>query len=241
MTANNAVDGSSAGIAMCPIAVLLAPPRRNHPQKKSARSVWIRPRTVFQVHGIDAAGKAIIRRQLRRNQVLADFAKLTPGLIGLEACATSHHWARELKTLGEIVSGEDNRIAELARDCLVANISDARAFASGRDLSAWIGPVPKQHANGGKAHADSISKAGNRSLRQLLFVGAMALIRRARQLGCSRHPWLVALMERRPLKAASTGRTYGRSRHRRANVIRTLDSPEPSTRNAFRTLAAWKT
>ena len=63
------------------------------------------------------------------------------------------------------MSGEDNRIAELARDCLVANISDARAFASGRDLSAWIGPVPKQRATGGKARAGSISKAGNRSLR----------------------------------------------------------------------------
>jgi transposase len=302
-------------------------------------------KNVFQVHGIDDRCKVVIRRQLRRSQVLAYFAKLPPCLIGMEACATSHHWARELnklghevrmmparyvkayvkrnktdaadaeaiceavqrptmrfvpvktpeqqsvlmlhrtrtmlvrqstmlinairahmaefgivapvgrkgfeKLLGEIVSSEDKRIPELARDCLVAlagqlklarrqilgadrrimaihksselskrleaipgvgplsaaalvaNIPDARAFASGRDMSAWIGLVPKQHSTGGKERSGSISKAGNRYLRQLLFVGAMAVIRRAKQLGARTYPWLVKLMERRPVKIAA--------------------------------------
>ena len=60
-------------------------------------------KTVFQVHGIDAAGNVIIRRQLRRRHVLAFFQKLPPCLVGIEACATSHHWSRELKALGHTV------------------------------------------------------------------------------------------------------------------------------------------
>jgi transposase len=53
-------------------------------------------KNVFQVHGIDAAEKVVIRKQLRRGQVLKFFASLPPCLIGLEACATAHYWAREL-------------------------------------------------------------------------------------------------------------------------------------------------
>jgi len=60
-------------------------------------------KNVFQVHGIDAAGKAIITKKLRRSQVLPLFEKLPPCLIGMEACATSHHWARELRALGHDV------------------------------------------------------------------------------------------------------------------------------------------
>ena len=60
-------------------------------------------KNVFQVHGVDAAGKVIITKKLRRWQVLAFFEKLPPCLIGMEACATSHHWARELKELGHDV------------------------------------------------------------------------------------------------------------------------------------------
>ena len=56
-------------------------------------------KSVFQVHGVDAQGKAVIRRQLKRRAVLAFFEKLPPCLIGIEACASSHHWSRELKAL----------------------------------------------------------------------------------------------------------------------------------------------
>ena len=53
-------------------------------------------KSVFQVHGVDAAGQVVIRRQLKRRYVLAFFEKLSPCLVGIEACASSHHWSREL-------------------------------------------------------------------------------------------------------------------------------------------------
>ncbi len=302
-------------------------------------------KTVFQVHGIDGSGEPVVRRQLRRRQVLPFFGRLAPCLVGLEACATSHHWARELAKLGhevrlmppryvkpyvkrnkndaadaeaiceavqrptmrfvpiktpeqqsvlmvhrtrqlfvrqrtslinamrahmaefgivagigrngvekllELISkGEDERIPPVARECLmalaaqlelvkrqileadrrvlawhrtsktskrleaipgvgplvatalVASIPDPHVFRSGRDLSAWIGLVPKQNSTGGKERLGSISKAGNRYLRQLLVVGALSVIRRAKQLGYTRHPWLVRLMQRRSTKVAA--------------------------------------
>ena len=60
-------------------------------------------KSVFQVHGIDAAGQVVVRRQLKRRYVLAFFQKLPPCLIGIEACASSHHWSRELRALGHTV------------------------------------------------------------------------------------------------------------------------------------------
>src|SRR5438105_11303742 len=58
---------------------------------------------VFQVHGVDAVGATVLRKQLRRAQVLAFFSRLSPCLVGVEACATAHYWARELRALGHEV------------------------------------------------------------------------------------------------------------------------------------------
>ena len=302
-------------------------------------------KSVFQVHGVDASGKAVIRRQLRRSQVLAFFKKLPPCLVGMEACASSHYWAREIAALGHdvrmmparyvkpyvkrnkndaadaeaiceavtrptmrfvpiktpeqqsvlvlhrtrqlfdrqrtalinalrahlaefgIVAGvgrngleklleviaddRDERVPPAARDCLlalraqlemvkrqilgadqrillwhrasemsrrlddipgvgpliatalVASIPDPHVFRSGRDLAAWIGLVPRQNSTGGKERLGRISKAGNRYLRKLLFVGALSVIRRAKQTDCRRRPWLAALLERRSTKVAA--------------------------------------
>lgn len=60
-------------------------------------------KNVFQVHGVNDNGEVVVRRQLRRNAVLPYFAALPPCLVGLEACGSSHHWARELKKLGHDV------------------------------------------------------------------------------------------------------------------------------------------
>jgi transposase len=60
-------------------------------------------KNVFQVHGIDAAEKVVVRKQLRRSQLLAFFKALPPCLVGMEACATAHYWARELTKLGHQV------------------------------------------------------------------------------------------------------------------------------------------
>ena len=60
-------------------------------------------KNVLQVHAVNARGKAVLRRQLRREQVTAFFAKLPPCLIGMEACASAHHWGRTLERCGHTV------------------------------------------------------------------------------------------------------------------------------------------
>jgi hypothetical protein len=60
-------------------------------------------KSVFQVHGVDGAGQVVVRRQLKRRSVLAFFQKLPPCLVGIEACASAHHWSRELQALGHTV------------------------------------------------------------------------------------------------------------------------------------------
>jgi transposase len=302
-------------------------------------------KSVFQVHGVDAAGQVVVRRQLKRRYVLTFFQRLAPCLIGIEACASSHHWSRELKALGHTVrlmppayvkpyvkrhkndaayaeaiceavtranmrfvetktpeqqsclmlhrtrhlfvrqqtavinairahlaefgivapvgrkgveellkivaDPSDKRLPEIARACLaglgaqlrilkarvlefdrqimawhrsnetsrrldaipgvgpalatalVASVADPKAFRSGRNLSAWIGLVPKQHSSGGKNRLGSISKQGDRYLRSLFVIGALAVIRYAKIHGTKHRPWLTALLARRPTKVAA--------------------------------------
>ncbi len=302
-------------------------------------------KNVYQVHGVDAEGGVVFRRQLRLGQMLPFFKKQRPCLVGMEACATSHHWGRELRALGHqvrlmppryvkpyvkrnkndmadaeaiceavtrptmrfveiktseqqsilmlhrtrhlfvrqrttlinalrahlaefgivagigrnglerllkvIEDGDDGRVPSAARDCLlalrdqlemvkhqildadcrilawhrasepsrrlgeipgvgpliatalVASIPDPHAFKSGRDLAAWIGLVPRQNSTGGKERLGHISKAGNRYLRMLLVVGALSVIRRAKQVGYTRRPWLTKLLDRRSTKIAA--------------------------------------
>ena len=302
-------------------------------------------KSVFQIHGVDAAGNVIVRRQLKRRYVLPFFQRLPPCLIGIEACASSHHWSRELQALGHTVrlmppayvkpyvkrqkndaadaeaiceavtranmrfvetktpeqqsclmlhrtrhlfirqqtavinairahlaeygivaavgrngveellgvvaDPSDKRVPEIARACLaalgaqlrmlkaqilefdrmitvwhrsnetskrldaipgvgpalatalVASVPDPKAFRSGRNFSAWIGLVPKQHSSGGKDKLGSISKQGDRYLRSLFTAGALAVIRYAKIHGTKHRPWLTALLARRPTKVAA--------------------------------------
>jgi transposase len=302
-------------------------------------------KSVFQVHGVDTGGQVVIRRQLKRRYVLAFFQKLPSCLIGIEACASSHHWSRELQALGHTVrlmppayvkpyvkrqkndatdaeaiceavtranmrfvptktpeqqSGlvlhrtrhlfirqqtsvinvirahlaefgivapvgrkgveellhvvadpADNRVPAIARACLaalgvqlrrfkeqilefdrlitawhrsnemsmrldeapgvgpvlatavVATVADPKVFRSGRNFSAWIGLVPKQHSSGGKDRLGSITKQGDRYLRGLFVAGALAVIRYAKIHGTKHRPWLTALLARRPTKVAA--------------------------------------
>ena len=60
-------------------------------------------KNVFQIHGVGSDGKVVIIRQLRRKQVIEFFGKIAPCLVGMEACGTAHHWARELIKLGHTV------------------------------------------------------------------------------------------------------------------------------------------
>ena len=82
-------------------------------------------------------------------------------------------------------------VGPLLASALVGTIADPRAFKSGRNLAAWIGLVPKQNSSGGKERLGGITKQGDRYLRQMLVVGALAVVRYAVRNG-TRRPWLSA-------------------------------------------------
>lgn len=327
-------------------------------------------KSVFQLHGVDAAGQVVIRRQLKRRYVLVFFEKLPPCLIGIEACASSHHWSRELQALGHTVrlmppayvkpyvkrhkndaadaeaiceavtrpnmrfvatktpeqqscltlhrtrhllmrqqtsvinairghlaefgivapvgrngveqllgvvaDSKDRRLPEIARACvavlgaqlqmlkaqildsdrmirawhrsnetskrldecpgvgpvlataLVASVADPKAFRSGRDFSAWIGLVPKQNSSGGKERLGNISKRGDRYLRGLFTIGALAVIRYAKIHGTKHRPWLTALLARRPPKVAAIALANKLARMAWAMMARSERYKEPA-------------
>lgn len=60
-------------------------------------------KSIFQIHGIDARGRAVLKRRIRRRGLLAFFEELPACLVGMEACSSAHHWARELVALGHDV------------------------------------------------------------------------------------------------------------------------------------------
>ena len=87
--------------------------------------------------------------------------------------------------------------------CSPSQPSHHAGFRSGRNFSAWIGLVPKQHSSGGKNRLGSISKQGDRYLRGLFVAGALAVIRYAKIHGTGHRPWLTALLARKPTKVAA--------------------------------------
>jgi len=93
-------------------------------------------------------------------------------------------------------------VGPVLASAMVACVPDPHAFRWGRNLAAWIGLVPRQNSSGGKERLGGITKQGNRYRRQLLVVGALAVIRYAERHG-TRRPWLVQLMARRTTKIAA--------------------------------------
>jgi transposase len=296
-------------------------------------------KNLMQVHGVDEHGMAVLRKQLRRTQVLPFFANIPPCLIGMEACSSAHHWARKLEQLGHTVklmapqfvkpyvktnkndmadaeaiceavsrptmrfvptkNGEQQAVLALHRarqgfvrartaqanqirgllaeygivipqgishitkrlpaaledgerdlpglfrqllqrlgehlkeldrqvgelelqiqlwhrqhdasrklaqipgigpitaSALVASIGDAKSFANGRQLVAWLGLVPRQHSSGGKSTLLGISKRGDAYLRTLLVHGARSVIRVAQSKVGYAQSWLARLTSRR--------------------------------------------
>jgi transposase len=115
---------------------------------------------------------------------------------------------------------------------LVASIADPKAFRSGRDFSAWVGLVPKQHSSGGKDKLGSISKRGDRYLRSLFTAGALAVIRYAKIHGTDHRPWLTRLLARRPTKVAAIALANKLARMAWAMMARNEPYHEPAALTA---------
>jgi transposase len=110
---------------------------------------------VFQVHGIDAAEKVVVRKQLRRRQVLAFFKALPACLVGMEACATAHYWARELTKLGHRVRLMP---AKDVKAYVKRNKNDAADAGVTRYLSACFCLGPDQRITSGPAAITAASR-----------------------------------------------------------------------------------
>ncbi len=189
---------------------------------------------MFQVHGIDGSGEPVARRQLKRGGVLAFFGKLPPCLVGMEACVTSHHWAREIEKLGHDVRMMPPRYVKpyLKRNKNDAADAEAICEAVQRPTIRFV-PIktPVQQSvlmlhrtrqlfvhqrttliNAIRAHmaefgiVAGVGRNGVEALLKVVFEGAdgaLSVIRRAKILGYTKHPWLVRLMERRSTMIAA--------------------------------------
>src|ERR1700693_6296108 len=105
MVAFDAVDGSSTRhVSAMEVGAVKAPTIRRSQVMQTITTIGLDiAKSVFQVHGVGADGQVVVRRQLKRRYVLAFFENLPPCLVGIEACASSHYWSRELKALGHTV------------------------------------------------------------------------------------------------------------------------------------------
>jgi transposase len=110
------------------------------------------------------------------------------------------HWhrANALSRKLEKIPG----IGPITASALVASVGDAKNFANGRQLAAWLGLVPKQHSSGGKTNLQGISKRGDTYLRTLLIHGARAVIRQIERK-TNAQGWLAKLLGRRNKNVAA--------------------------------------
>ena len=150
------------------------------------------------------------------DQLLDVIADATDGRLPADARTCLEMLVAQLRVVKEQILENDRRILASARETelgrrlmeipgvgpLLASVADPAIFRSGRNLAAWIGLVPRQNSSGGKARLGGITKAEHQYLRQMLIVGAMAVVRYAEHNGAKR-PWLVQLLARRKTKVAA--------------------------------------
>src|SRR5258707_12039543 len=113
-----------------------------------------------------------------------------------------HRWSEASQRV-EAIPG----IGVIGATAIVATVADPTIFRSGRDFAAWIGLVPRQDSTEGKQKLGPISKQGDRYLRRILVVGAIAVLRRAQE-NPGKYPWLTQLLARRPFKVVAGGRPH---------------------------------
>ncbi len=163
-------------------------------------------KSVFQVHGIDAEGTVIIRRQLNRRYVLAFFQKLPPCLVGLEACASSRHRSRELKALGHAVRLMPPAYVKPYVKRQKNDAADAEAICEAvtRPTMRFVETKTPE-----PSHASSANRRVDRAAFSYsdAFNGRRALEPR----GHSRPGLAAALLPRCPLRAGSGRSALGRS------------------------------
>ena len=92
-------------------------------------------KSVFQIHGVDADGTVVIRKRVGRAKVLEFFAELPPCLVGMEACATAHQWARELKKLGHDIAADAADLCQSLREARQERRSRCGGDLRGRDAA----------------------------------------------------------------------------------------------------------
>ena len=119
-------------------------------------------------------------------------------------------------------------VSPVLATALVAAVADPKSFRSGRNFSAWIGMVPKQHSSGGKNRLGNISKQGDRYLRGLFVAGALSVIRYAKIHGTKHRPWLTALLARRPTKVVAIALANKIARMVWAMMAEASDTRNPS-------------
>jgi transposase len=127
-----------------------------------------------------------------------EIARLDQAIGDLDAKLGELHRASPMSRLLAEIPG----IGPIAATTAVLTIDPAQ-FKSGRHLAAWIGVTPKERSTGGKRRFGAISKQGNERLRQLLVVGAMAVIKVAKPGHRYATPWLLKLLERKPRRLAA--------------------------------------
>jgi transposase len=120
-------------------------------------------------------------------------------ILGFDRLIMAWHRSNETSRRLDAIPG----VGPVLATALVASVADPKAFRSGRNFSAWVGLVPRQHSSGGKDKLGSITKQGDRYLRSLFTAGALAVIRYAKIHGTKHRPWLTALLARRPTKVAA--------------------------------------
>jgi transposase len=131
--------------------------------------------------------------------VLAAQLEALRTLIGsIEKRIKIQHHSNETSQRVETIPG----IGVLGATAIVAMAPDPTVFRSGRDFAARIGLVPRQDSTGGKQKLGPISKQGDRYLRRILVVGAIAVLRRAQE-NPEKYPWLTQLLARRPFKVVA--------------------------------------
>jgi len=126
----------------------------------------------------------------------AEYAQLQMQLRKIEAMLMVLHRENEVSRRLAQIPG----IGPIGAMLLTARVTDAKAFACGRNFAAWIGLTPKNHSTGGKTRLGGITRAGDEALRSTLVVGATSVLRHVRSGRGYASPWLVGLLKRKPPK-----------------------------------------